>query len=379
MGWRRLVLVLLVIGVAAAAVWLWYTRTPSPPQRLTLTPVAFSDLPGWESSDPRAALSAFRRSCEALVARPPQSAMAYAGTAADWHAACAAAAGVVPRAVRAFFERNFAPYVLGDGLVTGYYEPLLHGSRDRHGRYQTPVYGVPDDLISVDLGRFRPEWKGERIAGRLIGFRLEPYPSRAEIDARPPPARVLFYGDDPVSVFFLHIQGSGRVRLDDGSVLRVAYGAQNGQRYTPIGHTLVDRGVPREGMSMQVIRAWLKAHPEQAREVMETDASFVFFRDAPVGDPALGPEGTEGVPLTPRASIAVDPRIHPFGVPFFLAGDGFADLFVAQDTGGAIRGPARADIFYGFGPAAENTAGGMKAHPRFYVLLPKGVTPTLAP
>jgi membrane-bound lytic murein transglycosylase A len=375
---RRFVLFLLVIAVLAAVGWYWYAHTTTP-TRLTLTPVAFDDLPDWRRSDKGAALGAFDRSCTAILARPTQSAMAYAGTAADWQTVCKIAATVAPSDARNFFEHNFTPFVIGDGLVTGYYEPLLHGSRNAHGRYQTPVYGIPDDLVSVDLGRFRPEWKGERIAGRVIGFKLEPYPSRAEIDARPPPSRVLFYGDDPVSVFFLHIQGSGRVRLDDGSVLRVAYAGQNGQLYTPIGHTLVDRGVPREGMSMQVIRAWLKAHPAEARDVMETDASFVFFRDLPVGDPALGPDGTEGVALTPRASIAVDSRFHPFGVPFFLSGDGFADLFVAQDTGGAIRGPARADIFYGFGPDAETIAGGMKAHPRFYVLLPKGLAPTLAP
>jgi membrane-bound lytic murein transglycosylase A len=306
--------------------------------------------------------------------------MAYAGTTADWRDACKTAANTPPGDARAFFESNFAPYVIGDGLVTGYYEPLLNGSRSRHGRYQTPVYGVPDDLINVDLGRFRPEWKGERITGRLVGFRLEPYPPRAEIDARPPRARVLFYGDDSILVFFLHIQGSGRVRLDDGTTIRVNYAGQNGQSYTPVGHILInDYGLPREGMSMQVIRAWLKAHPSQERRVLESDASFVFFKEAPVGDATLGPPGSEGVPLTPRASIAVDAEIHPLGAPFFLSGDGFADLFIAQDTGGAIRGPARADIFYGFGASAENTAGGMKAHPRFYVLLPKGVTPTLAP
>ena len=184
--------------------------------------------------------------------------------------------------------------------------------------------------------------------------------------------RVLFYGDDPIAVFFLHIQGSGRVRLDDGTTIRVDYAGQNGQPYTPIGRILIaDCGLPREGMSMQVIRAWLKAHPSAERRVMESDASFVFFEEAPVGDATLGQPGTEGVPLTPRASIAVDPRFNPFGVPVFLSGDGIAALFVAQDTGGAIRGPARADIFFGFGADAENTAGGMKAHPRFYLLLPR--------
>jgi membrane-bound lytic murein transglycosylase A len=196
----------------------------------------------------------------------------------------------------------------------------------------------------------------------------------------PPTAQVLFYGDDPVSVFFLHIQGSGRVWLDDGTMLRVGYAGQNGHPYTAIGRTLIrDYRVPREGMSMQVIRAWLQSHPGEARKVMQSDASFVFFTETPVGDANAGPEGTEGVALTPRASIAVDSHIHPFGAPVFIAGDGFANLFVAQDTGGAIRGAARADIFFGFGANAEDAAGKLKAHARFYVLLPKGVAPKLAP
>jgi membrane-bound lytic murein transglycosylase A len=304
--------------------------------------------------------------------------MAYAGTAADWRPACNGASAA--HDARVFFERAFTPYSIGEGLVTGYYEPLLNGSETRHGRYQTPVYGLPGDLISIDLGQFRPEWKGEKLAGRLDGRRLLPYPARAQIDAMPPKAaRVLFYGDDAIAVFFLHIQGSGRVWLDDGRMLRVTYAGQNGQPYTAIGRTLIARGVPRDGMSMQMVRAWLLAHPKEARDVMESDASFVFFQTAPVGDAALGPPGTEGVALTPRASVAVDDHIHPFGTPVYIAADGIANLFVAQDTGGAIRGPARADIFYGFGASAENTAGGMKARGQFFVLLPKSVAPKLAP
>ncbi len=375
----RLLAALVLLLIAASGLGLWWFYRPTPEEKLSLQAVSFAELPGWGAGDASGALKAFRASCGKILAKRPAEAMAYAGTAADWRPACASAGAA--RDARAFFESNFVPYTIGEGLVTGYYEPLLNGSRTRHGRYQTPVYGLPSDLITVDLVEFRPDWKGETIAGRIDGHRLTPYPSRAQIDARPPAAaRVLFYGDDEVQVFFLHIQGSGRVWLDDGSIVRVGYAGQNGQPYTAIGRTLIhDYGLPREGMSMQVIRAWLKAHPAEAKRVMESDASFVFFKEDPVGDTRLGPEGSEGVPLTPGASIAVDNSVHPFGTPIFIAGEGIANLFVAQDTGGAIRGAARADIFFGFGPGAETAAGGMKARPRFFVLLPKSVTPKIPP
>lgn len=374
-----LALVLLLIALSGFAAW-WFFRAPQE-EKLRLNAVSFADLPGWNEGNPAAALAAFRRSCAKILTLPPGTAMAYAGTAANWRAACAGAA--TARDPRGFFEGMFVPYAIGqsDGLVTGYYEPLLNGSLTRHGAYQTPVYGLPDDLVSIDLGLFRPEWKGEKIAGRLDGKRLLPYPARAQIDAAPPAtAKVLFYGDDPVSVFFLHIQGSGRVWLDDGTILRVNYAGQNGHPYTAIGRTLIHQGaLTRETVSMQSIRAWLTAHPAEGRKVMESDASFVFFQEVPVGDAALGPEGSEGVALTPRGSVAVDNHIHPFGAPVYIAGDGLANLFVAQDTGGAIRGAPRADIFFGFGASAENAAGALKSHARFYVLLPKGVTPKLTP
>jgi len=369
-----------LLAAAGLGVWWKYIRPPSGEEApLRLTAAGFGDIPGWQGAELGAALAAFRRSCVKILDLPPAAPMAYAGTADDWRATCGNA--FAARDARAFFETAFTPHEVasGDGLVTGYYEPLLSGSRRRHAQYQTPVYGMPQDLIAIDLGAFRPEWKGETIYGHLDGHKFVPFDTRAGIDSRPPPkTRVLFYGDDPVSVFFLHIQGSGRVWLDDGSVLRVTYAGQNGRPYTPIGRILIHKfGVSREGMSMQVIRAWLKDHPDDAQDVMESDASYVFFNESPVGDPRLGPEGSAGVALTPRASIAVDHRIHPFGVPVFITGDSLANLFIAQDTGGAIRGAARADIFFGFGPSAEQTAGGMKANARFYVLLPKGLKPKL--
>jgi len=242
-----------------------------------------------------------------------------------------------------------------------------------------PVYGRPDDLVTVDLGQFRPSLRGEHLAGRVEAGRLLPYATRADIDARGlAKAPILFYADDPVGLFFLHVQGSGRVRFEDGSTARVGYAAQNGQPYTAIGKVLIERGVPREDLSMPSVRAWLKAHPEEAPAVMERDASYIFFKEEPIGDPALGAKGTEGVPLTPLGSLAVDPRLHALGVPFFVSVPGELNgLFVAQDTGGAIRGPVRGDIFFGFGNDAETRAGNLNRPGRLYVLLPKPVAERL--
>ncbi len=374
----RILLAVLIVLAAAIVLGVWWTYFRAPEKEaLRLRAVSFADLPGWKDKDPAAALAAFGRSCAKIGTLSADAPMAYAGTARDWAKPCHVAAGAGD--ARRFFESGFTPYEVddGDGLVTGYYEPLLNGSATRHGAFSVPVYGVPDDLVMIDLGLFRPEWKGARIAGHVEGHYLKPYATRAQIDAHPPQAApVLFWSDDPVSVFFLHIQGSGRVRLGDGRMLRVTYAGQNGYPYTPIGRTLIAQGaLKRAEVSMQSIRAWLTAHPAGARRVMESDASFIFFKQEAVGDRTLGPEGSEGVALTPRGSVAADPTIHPFGVPMFIAGDGLADLFIAQDTGGAIRGPARADIFFGFGPAAEDKAGTMKAHARFFVLIPNGVTP----
>jgi len=315
--------------------------------------------------------------------------MGYAGTVEDWRAPCRAAQSAKASNARAFFELWFAPLEVSagdtkDGLFTGYYEPEIYASRSRHGAFQTPVYGVPDDLVSVDLGEFRPQLHGEHIAGKVEGNRLAPYATRAEIDAHGvPKARVLFYAKDPVAVFFLHIQGSGRARFDDGHQARVAYAAQNGQIYTPIGRTLKERGdLKPEEMSMQNIAAWLHANPSAAREVMENDASYVFFSEEPVGDPTLGAKGAEGVALTPGASLAVDTRLHPLGVPFFVSSalpdaKPFQALLVAQDMGGAIRGAVRGDIFFGFGQEAEKLAGAMDQHGQLFVLLPRPVAARL--
>ena len=245
------------------------------PDRLRLTPVSFADLPGWNDADPRAALAAFRRSCAEIAAKPPLSAMGgagYAGTAGDWQGACRAIPARQPMPpARGASSRpgsrrwRSAPVPCARGLFTGYYEPELRASRTRHGPYQTPLYGLPDDLVTADLGQFREKWKGEKLAGQLDGNRLVPYPDRAAIDAGGlERAHVLVYAEDPVTAFFLHIQGSGRVRLDDGSVIRLAYAGANGRPYTAIGRTLIQQGeLDRATVSLQTIRAWLHSHPDQ--------------------------------------------------------------------------------------------------------------------
>ena len=364
-----------LVAAALLALLLGCTGPAPQPTGLRLTQVRFSDLPQWNAS--QAALASFQRSCAILTARPDSEAMGgYAGTVGDWRSVC----GGTNSAARNFFEQNFTPFAVtgSDALFTGYYEPEIRGSRTRQGVYQTPVYGLPPDLVRADLGLFNAKYKGEHISGRLDGQRLRPYPDRAEINAKGAAnAPVLFFTDDPIAFFFLQIQGSGRVVFDDGSSARIGYAGDNGQVYTAIGRTLIaDGSLRREEVSLQTIRAWLNANPARAQSVMETNRSYIFFAESAVGDTALGPKGNLGVNLTPLASVAVDPRLNALGAPFFVAAEG-ADpvhgVMVAQDIGGAIRGAARADIFFGFGPEAERRAGAMKGTGALYVLLPNAL------
>jgi membrane-bound lytic murein transglycosylase A len=394
--------VIIVLALFAAGVWLWRSKVLVSGEQLVLTPTSFAALPGWSDSDARGGLAAFRRSCAAFANLSPMRSLGgagYAGAVADWDGVCAAAPGgtVGEGAARRYFETWFVPVAVSsaarsDALFTGYYEPEIHGSLTQHGPYTTPVYGEPDDLLTADLGQFKDSLKGEHVTGRVVGHTFAPYPNRGEIDANGlSHAPVLFYADDPVQVFFLHIQGSGRVRLENGAFERVAYAGQNGRPYTAIGRVLIQQGaMDRSQMSMQAIRSWLQAHPGEARGLMESDQSFVFFRVTPLGDGTLGSPGSEGVPLTPEASIAIDEHLHPLGAPFFISASApDADpskpdrtlnrLFVAQDTGGAIKGAARADVFWGFGRAAESIAGRMKSTGRIFVLLPKALAARISP
>lgn len=363
---------------------------------LRLDAARYADLEAWAEGDVRSALQAFQRSCAALARKPDDAAMGglnYAGSPADWRQACSAAVTQSITSVedaRAFFEREFTPYRLSQGsspgLFTGYYEPQLRGSRKRQGAYQTPLYGVPADLITVDLGLFRDNLRGQRLIGRVDNRSLIPYPARAQIEAAGlSQAQPILYVDDPVDAFFLQIQGSGRVVLDDGSVVRAAYAAQNGQPYTAIGAILIQRGeLRREDVSLQTIRAWLAQHPSEAQQLMNANASYVFFTEQPIGDPALGANGAQGVSLTPEASLAVDLSLHSLGVPVWLESTApdpdimrperkLDRLLIMQDTGGAIRGAIRGDVYWGFGPDAAAIAGRMRSEGRLTVLLPNSV------
>ncbi len=373
------------------------------PPPVTFSPVQFSELAGWSQSDPRRALNAFRRSCVMIVGKAadtPMGGSGYAGTAGEWwnscqHAFTAGAATV--ETARKYFEDEFVPVRLSQGgaggFFTGYYEPELHGSRTRHDQYQTPIYGVPSDLVKIDGAIYRDtaasDSFGMRMMMSVLMNRYVPYPARAEIERDGIPATPLFYVDNPVDAFFLEIQGSGRVVLDDGTVVRAAYAGQNGQPYTAIGSVLLERGeLTSEEISLQSIRAWLTAHPDQARDVMDQNESYIFFSEQPIGEPEAGANGAEGVSLTPGASLAVDPEFNPYGVPVWLEGTApdpdpaqpdrmFDQLLIAQDTGGAIRGPLRGDVYWGFGPEAAAVAGRMKNPARVTVLLPKAVAARL--
>jgi len=367
----------------------------APPEEpgFELRPVAFADLPGWRADQPEGALAAFRRSCAAILRRDDDRAMGgpHAGTVADWRNACTAADDVADGDARAFFERWFAPFQVveggdGEGLFTGYYEPLLEGALEPDERFRYPLYRRPDDLVAVDLGHFDPELEGESLRGRVEGGRLVPYAERAEIAAGALDGRglELLWVDDPIDKFFLEIQGSGQVRLRDGRTIRVGYADKNGRPYRAIGRDLVAMGaLTAETVSMQSIRAWLEANPDRAREIMNRNPSYVFFHRLEGLDEASGPLGSQGVPLEPGRSLAVDRRFWPMGAPFYLDATApypegerpFRRLVIAQDTGGAIRGPIRGDVFFGAGPLAEYVAGHMKSRGRLYILLPKGLAP----
>jgi membrane-bound lytic murein transglycosylase A len=346
------------------------------PERLALAPASFADLPGWQDDHQKEAVSAFARSCTALMKKPDDDAL--------WQASCAALAQTSPSddaAARAFFERYFAPYAASgsdgeEGLFTGYYEADLRGSRTKTRRYRFPLYARPHDLVTADLGLFKPEWKGKRITGKVTGSEFVPYDDRAAIEegALKKRARVLLWVDDPVDAFFLSIQGSGRVRLPDRKIVHVGYDGANGRTYTAIGRALAEMGALEKPVTMNSIRAWLAENPDRAKDIMDTNKSYVFFRL--IKGP--GPLGAEGVALTPLRSLAIDPSFVPLGTPLWLVtetpdGMPLTRLMIAQDTGGAIKGVIRGDVFWGAGQDAAAMAGAMQSKGRYYFLLPKGV------
>jgi membrane-bound lytic murein transglycosylase A len=356
------------------------------PPELRYEPVEWSRLPGWQTDRFSEAWPALLASC---------------GTTrldAGFAAPCARARTLAPQtdaALRAFLEREFRPWrvllvqpgardrIESTGLITGYYEPVLRGARKRGGAFQTPLYRVPDDLVTVDLGALYPALQGERIRGRLQGRRVVPFPDRAQLsDGRVLAGKELVWIDDPVDAFFLQIQGSGRVELPDGATVRLAYADVNGHPYRAIGRYLVEKGeLTLEQATAPGLREWLRTHPDRVNEVLNTNPSVVFFREEPLADASRGPRGSLAVPLTAGRSIAIDPRWLPLGAPMFLATTHpvttlpLQRMVMAQDTGGAIRGGIRADLFWGLGPAAGESAGKMRQDGELWLLWPAGQMP----
>lgn len=357
---------------------------------MKLFPVSFANLPGWEEDKVAQSLQALRRSCEKF-GRMNKSKLigpnGIGGQAGDWKPICteafSLADGDSPK-VRQFYEAYFQPFLVSDlkkdtsaqGLFTGYYEAGLRGAKSKGGVYQTPLYKRPKDLILVGLGEFKKDWGGKRLAGKLKNGRIIPYATRTEIEAGKLRGKnlELVWVDDPVDAFFLHIQGSGRVLFNDGSSMRVGYDGHNGHDYTSIGRILIERGeVSKKDMSMQAIRKWLAANPRKGQDLMRENGSFIFFRELK----DEGPIGAQGVVLTPGRSLAIDRRFMPLGIPVWLhtftdpVASPISRLLVTQDTGGAIKGVVRGDVFWGFGEEAANRAGKMKEPGSLFVLLPK--------
>lgn len=342
-----------------------------------LTELRFADLPGWAADDHQAALAVFARSC----AKAPRPAL---------RSVCAALNRAKPQGAaqaKAFFERHFTPYrvtpTTGRRFLTGYYEPELPGSLNRNAAFPVPLLARPDDLVAFTARNRPAHLPADLVGARRVGGRLEPYPNRAEIEdgALGAKARPIVFLRDQVDAFTVHIQGSTRVRLSNGQVMRVAFDGKNGQPYTSIGRVAVQEGhLKLEEATMDRLSAWMRANPDEGRRLMRMNKSYIFFRHAKELNPALGPVGGSGAQLTNERSLAVDSKIWPYGLPIWLdvdlsdvegAGGRVQRLTLAQDTGTAIVGPARADLFVGAGDKAGIIAGRIRHEPDFVVLWPK--------
>mgnify|MGYP001359788620 CR=1 FL=1 len=337
-----------------------------------------ADAPGYDSASATRALQAFRISCPSLVRRNDQSGLTRPD---DWRPACAAAASWRDDDAEGYFATNFEPVQIGDGksFATGYFEPEIVGSRVQAPGYNVPVYRRPPDLIDVDLGLFSDDLKDRKIRGRVKGQSFVPYADRTEIEEGGLGGRGLeiAWAADPVEFFFLQVQGSGRARLDDGTEMRLGYAMQNGRPYVAIGRVLKDQGqLPPDQITMATIRGWLRAHPERRDALLNANPSYVFFQPGP----DAGPVGAAGTVLTPGRSMAVDRAQIPLGSFLWLDcahpdGGRLQRLTVAEDVGGAIKGPVRGDLFWGYGAAAEDLAGKMQSRGQLYLLWPRGGAP----
>ncbi|MXN64762.1 transglycosylase [Stappia sp. GBMRC 2046] len=350
--------------------------------------VEFRDLGGWAEEDHAAALAAFARHCE-NPARKPAKSGALGVDAEALLKVCRKARSVEPARARAFFEENFRALRIGAaGFVTGYFEPELEGSRIKTGNFSIPLLSRPDDLVKV-TDENRPEGfdPAFAFARRLGDGRLVEHPDRGEImdgalDGR---GLELVWLSDPVDAFYIHVQGSARIRLTDGSVMRVGYAAKTGHPYFPIGRVMIERGLAAPGtVTMDVLRGWLAKNPGEVDGVLRRNRSYIFFSEVEVGDPDAGPVGAADIPLIAGRSLAVDKTLHTFGTPVFVeanlptgedeAAEPFRRLMIAEDTGSAIVGPARGDIFMGSGEKAGDIAGRIQHDARFTLLVPQGVT-----
>ncbi len=358
--------------------------TPAPPVVFApMESATWEDLPGWPGDGLGRALEAFNAGCKALSRR------------AGWGEVCADAARIDPsdaEGVRLFFEDRFQPFRARQpdgsytGTLTGYYVPELDGSRQRTERFKNPLYRVPDDMLVVDLRSIYPELGDYRLRGRVEGRKVVPYWKRSEINGekRPLAGYEMLWVEDPVELFFLQVQGSGRIRLPDGEMVMVHYADQNGHPYRSIGKLLLDRGaMQRNQMSMQNIKAWALKNPGEVAQLLGENPSYIFFEELDPG--VVTPPGALGVPLTPGSSMAVDSRYVPLGAPVFIdtnwpaSSEPMRRLMVAQDTGGAIKGVVRGDFFWGVGSEAGAQAGRMKQDVSYWVLLPRGMAPPAPP
>lgn len=388
----RLALTLtLVLFVAGCAAKTTTTISEGEPAKLTLRPVQFADIPDWNQDSLTSFATAYNHSCKKILAKDSQanfSADTRFGKNQEWQVLCRKFTKINQndaQTVRRFFEQNFVPYAAyadqnSKGLFTGYYEAALNGSRTKKGKYIYPLRARPDDLVMVDLGQFRDELKGQRIAGRVKGGRLKPYEDHATILAGGLPDdqdKPLVWVDSPIDAFFIQIQGSGVVSLDDGTIMRVGYAGQNGHPYYAVGRELVKNGTLRKDeVSLQTIRAWMENNPDKATDLMTKNKSYVFFQEIE----GEGPIGGQNIPLTAMRSLAIDHSLIPYGVPVWLdaahpdaSKASIRRLMMTQDTGGAIRGPVRGDFFWGYGKEAEKHAGQMKSEGRYWFLIPRNI------
>jgi membrane-bound lytic murein transglycosylase A len=356
-------------------------ETPPPdatklPDFSLLKPAKWEEIDGFTEDDLTAAWPVWLQSCTTLINKP------------QWQPVCAAAKAI-PKpgnaSIIAYFTNYFDVFSTTNadgsntGMITGYYEPLLKGSRKKSAKYPYPLYRQPKDLITVELADIYPELKYKRVRGKLVGNKVVPYSTRADIDTNPAllAGNEIVWIDDIVDVFFLQVQGSGMVQLESGEKLQVGYADQNGYQYNSIGRLLVERGeLTLDQASMQGIKAWGRDHPDKLHDLLNSNPSYVFFKELPKGLP--GPLGALGVPITAERSVAVDPKFVPLGAPVFLSTTLSSSLkplkrlMQAQDTGGAIKGGVRADFFWGAGNEAGDKAGAMKQSGKIWVLLPKG-------